>query len=160
MSLKAPPKHRPEAEAPPTPKSDMEKNIDSLHVIRKGRLDKKEAEYRKMVNQYNAAKKVVNDAEKEIEKNRKDTADEKNEMSKNNINLRMTQAGLFQWMERENHLDDLINKSILQKESKEKDMLKIKKEMDAKKQDYEKALRGIEKLDILKEEIRLENQNT
>lgn len=160
MPLKAPPKHRPEAEAPPAPKSDMEKNIDSLRIIRKGRLDKKEAEYRKMVNQYNTAKKAVNDAEKKIEKNRKDTADEKSTMSKNNINLRMTQSSLFQWMERENHLDDIINESILQKESKEKDMLKIKKEMDAKKQDYEKALRGIEKLDILKEEIRLDNQNT
>ena len=160
MALKAAPKHRPEAEAPPIPQSDMEKNIDSLRIIRKGRLDRKEAEYRKTVNKYNMAKKSVTDAEKEIEETRKNTVDEKNKMFNENLNMKMTQGGLFQWMERENDLDDMIHKSILQKESKERDMQLIKKEVDAKKLDYDKALRGIEKLDILKEEIHLENQNT
>ena len=82
MTFKAPPRYRPEAEAPPIPKSDMERHIDSLRIIRKGRLDRKEADYRKTVNQYNMAKKAVTDAEKEIEKTRKNTANEKNNMSK------------------------------------------------------------------------------
>jgi len=160
MAFKASPRYRPEAEAAPTPKSDMEKNIDGLRIIRKGRLDRKEADYRRAVNQYNTAKKAVTDAEKEIEETRQNTTNEKNKMLKENLNLQMTQSSLYQWMERENHLDDMITKSIQHKESKEKDRLSFKKVMDAKKQDYDKALRGIEKLDILKEEIRLENADS
>lgn len=160
MALKAPPRHRPEAEAPPTPKSDMEKNIDSLLTIRKGRLERKEVDYRKAVNEYNIAKKAVMNAEEEIETARKNASDEKDAMFKKNLNLTITQNHLFQWMERENHLDGMILESVQKKGPKEREMQSFKEKMDAKKREYDKALQGIEKLDILKREIHLENSNT
>lgn len=159
MTLKAPPRHRPEAEAPPTPKSDMEKNIDNLRTIRKGRLERKEIDYRKAVNEYNMAKKAVINAEKEIETARKKAADEKDAMLKTNLNLSITQNHLFQWMERENHLDGMVHEYIQKKGPKEKEMQSFKEKMDAKKRNYDKELQSIEKLDILKREVLLESSN-
>lgn len=152
-------RYRPEEIPAAKPPSDMEKNIASLRMIRKSRLDRKEAEYRKMVNKLNTAKSDLDAAATAIDDIKRSTTEEKQILQEKNLSALTTQSNLQRWFDRENQLDDLVIDATYRKKNEIKRVLEIEREVKDAKAVYQKALLGIEKLDILQHELSLANED-
>lgn len=159
MYIQTQTKHRPEPEAPPIPPSDMEKDIAGLRTLRKRKLNKAESEYRRSKKKLQEAINDLHNEESKIEQVRIKNLNEKSMMQKNLLKKMSNPNDLLQWMNRE---DQMIHEEEELKESLEPFKIEIEKQ---KKQVheaclvYQKFLSGIEKLDILKEEMQKERNN-
>ena len=150
-------KFRPEAEAPPTPPTDMEKDIAKLKSLRKMRLTKKEMDYKNKKQTLNKAQNDFDNKMKDIQSLQTENKEEKKQLKSNNIAQIFNPHKLLQWVEYEHKLDDAVQQLI-------KDLMPLQQKVDAAsvaesqaKKIFRKAQLGIEKLDILEEELKKEN---
>ncbi len=152
-------RHRPEPVAPPKPPSDMEKNIKSLRAIRQMRLERLEAEYRKLASQLTDYQKKLKDAADAIDNVKKEVAQKKSELKEKHLSATFKQSDLQRWFYEENQLDDLVIEAVYKEKKEREQVAEIEKQVMESKEIYRKAQLGIEKLDILEEELRLTEED-
>lgn len=154
--MQNPKKFRPEAEQPPMPPSDMEKDIASLKSLRKLRLAKKERDYSQKKKVLNQAEETLNEQMNKIRNLQASTKQEKKRLHQINISRSSQPHELLQWIEYEQSLDDAIQKSI-------QDLIPFQRKVESASNEEKKskailrqAQLSIEKLEILEEEIKKE----
>lgn len=150
-------KFRPEAEVPASPPTDMEKDIVKLKSLRKMRLTKKEKEYKNKKQDFIKAQENFDKKMKDIQNLQEKNKEEKQQLKTNNIEQIFQPHELLQWVEYEHKLDDTVQQLI-------KELMPLQQKVDAAltaeaqaKKIFREAQLGIEKLDILEEELKKEN---
>jgi len=156
--MHSPKRFRPEVEAPPEPKSDIEKDLDRLQSIRQSRLEKKESAYRREKKKHQDAKSKLEYEQKKVQDLQKEILQKKNDMTSEYLNDPTNGHQVLLWTERERNLDDTLHDAIKRLIPFQEQVDKTKQSLLRSKTLFRQAQIGIDKLGILKEELEKEKE--